>query len=258
MLTFKADGAGKGRIAVRGCQHESLGGFRTESPTASRRCKHLFYLKCVQEKWLCEKGDVRCAFLQGDLQKESGHSRIFAEPVPELAAAMHLPADHCAELLRCVYGLVDAPRAWHTRIKRDLAAIGWRVNSTEPSSWSLFDRHWRLCGLCCAHGDDFLIAGDRKSQTFLDSLDHAKQLYDWSEWESKDFLQTGTHVVQHQDFSFTLDQSHYCDTVTAIPLGRDRRSNMEKPLSKEELSQCRSVIGALLWYATQTRSSHSP
>ena len=63
---------------------------------------------------------------------------------------------------------------------------------------------------------------------------------------------TGAHVVQHKDFAFTPDQSHYCDTVTAIPLGRDRRSHMERPLTKEELSQCRSVIGALLWYATQT------
>ena len=78
---------------------------------------------------------MRAAFLQGDLQTESGHTRIFAEPVPELAAAMKLPQDHVVELLRCVYGLVDAPRAWHTRVKRDLDAAGRRVNCTEPSSW---------------------------------------------------------------------------------------------------------------------------
>ncbi len=184
---------------VRGCQHESLGGFRTESPTASRRCKHLFYLKCAQEKWLCEEGDVRAAFLQGDLQAKGDEHRIFAEPVPELAAAMGLPDDHCVELLRCERGLVDAPRAWHARVKRDLQAAGWRVNCTEPSSWSLFNKQGRLIGICCAHVDDFLMAGDRKSQEFLDAVRHVKGLYDWSEWESRDFTWTGTHVVQHAD-----------------------------------------------------------
>ncbi len=89
VLTFKSDGTGKGRIVVRGYQHESLGGFRTESPTASRRCKHLFYLKCAQEKWLCEEGDVRAAFLQGDLQAKGDEHRIFAEPVITRTGCRH-------------------------------------------------------------------------------------------------------------------------------------------------------------------------
>ena len=59
-------------------------------------------------------------------------------------------------------------------------------------------------------------------------------------------------MVQHADWTFTLDQSHYCETVEPVPLGRERRAQMERGLSKEELSQCRSVIGTLLWYATQT------
>ncbi len=195
---------------------------------------------------LCEKGDIRAAFLQCDLQAKGDEHRIFAEPVPELAAAMGLPDDHCVELLRCVCGLVDTPPAWHARAKRDLQATGWRVNCTEPSSWSLFNKQGRLIGICCAHVDDFLMAGDRKSQEFLDAVHHVKGLYDCSEWESRDFTQTGTHVVQHADWTFALDQSHYCDTIEPVPLGRERRAQMERGLSKEELSQCRSVIGALL------------
>ena len=42
VLTFKADGTGKGRIVVRGYQSPNLGCVRTEAPTASRRAKHLF------------------------------------------------------------------------------------------------------------------------------------------------------------------------------------------------------------------------
>ena len=51
ILTFKADGAGKGRIVVRGYQHESLGSVRTENPTASKRARQLFFTKLAPQKW---------------------------------------------------------------------------------------------------------------------------------------------------------------------------------------------------------------
>ena len=110
VLSFKADGTGKGRIVVRGYQHENLGGLRTEAPTASKRCKHLFLLKCAQQRWVVQKGDVRCAFLQGDVGNNAQADRVFCEPLPELAAAMGLTKDQVVELIRSVYGLVDGGR----------------------------------------------------------------------------------------------------------------------------------------------------
>ncbi len=43
ILTWKACGTGKGRIVVRGYQHEKLDSIRTESPTASKRARQLFF-----------------------------------------------------------------------------------------------------------------------------------------------------------------------------------------------------------------------
>ena len=111
VLTFKPDGTGKGRVVVRAYRHESLGSLLTEALTAWKRCKHLFVLKCVQQKWFVEKGDVRCAFLQGDVSNNTQADRVFYEPLPELAAAMGLTKDQVVELIRSVYGSVDAPRA---------------------------------------------------------------------------------------------------------------------------------------------------
>ena len=84
----------------RGYQHESLGSLRTEAPTASKRCKHQFQLKCAQQKWFVEKGDVRCAFLQGDVSNNAQADRVFCEPLPELAATMGLTKDQVVELIR--------------------------------------------------------------------------------------------------------------------------------------------------------------
>ncbi len=153
--------------------------------------------------------------------------RVFCEPLPELAAAMGLTKDQVVELIRSIYGLVDAPRAWWTRVMRDLEAAGWRANVCEPCSWSFFDGHGRLVGICCAHVDDFLLAGDEKSEDYLVAERHVKDLDEWSEWESRHFLQTGVRVTQHADFSFTLDQSHYASTIDVVQLGRERRLHLD-------------------------------
>ncbi len=51
---------------------------------------------------------------------------------------MGLTKDQVVELIRSVHGLVDAPRAWWTRVMRDLEAAGWRTNVCEPCLRSLF------------------------------------------------------------------------------------------------------------------------
>eukprot|EP00974_Lingulodinium_polyedra_P058476 5631547-Lingulodinium_polyedra.AAC.1 len=75
------------------------------------------------------KGDVKAAFLQGDLAEEAGS--VFVEPVPELAQATGLRAHECAKLVKSVYGLVEAPRRWWMRVGKDLEAAGWRRCKSE-------------------------------------------------------------------------------------------------------------------------------
>ncbi len=60
------------------------------------------------------------------------------------------------------------------------------------------------------------------SKDYVAARRHCKDLYEWSEWESRSFIQTGVRVTQHADYSFTLDQSHYAATIDVIALGRER------------------------------------
>ncbi len=72
------------------------------------------------------------------------------------------------------------------------------------------------------------------------------------------FIQNGVKITQHADHSFTPDQPHYVDTIGVIQLGHERRQHLERrlhldrTLTSAETSQIRSVIGGLLWNATQT------
>ena len=46
-------------------------------------------------------------------------------PVPELAQRLGLEHHQCARLLKAVYGLVNAFRAWWLRVKADVASLSF-------------------------------------------------------------------------------------------------------------------------------------
>ena len=90
----------------------------------------------------CHKEDVKCAFLQGDLEEENEdmgpadgaqlHEDVLCEPTPELARKLGLEHHQCARLLKAVYGLVNAPRRCYQRVSKDFESLGGVENETEP------------------------------------------------------------------------------------------------------------------------------
>eukprot|EP00959_Pyramimonas_sp_CCMP1952_P412318 8640269-Pyramimonas_sp.AAC.1 len=91
------------------------------------------------------KGDVKAAFLRGDLREEDRN--VLAEPVKELREAMRLEHHQCIKLKKSVYGLVNAPRRWWSRARKDMEKLGWVESITEPCLWYLRDKNDKLCGL---------------------------------------------------------------------------------------------------------------
>ena len=84
VLTVKGDGKAKARLVVLGFQEAGLAELRTESPTCSKRARHLLVQVAANNRWTLHKGDVRKAFLQGSRSIE--HRNVVCQPVPELAA----------------------------------------------------------------------------------------------------------------------------------------------------------------------------
>ena len=138
-VTIKDDGSLKARLVVQGFTDQRLGKIPASSPTASRGSCQIFLTLAASFGFQTHKGDVKCAFLQGDLDEqhvddaddddnfkiESARpvSDTFCEPVPELSRKLQLDHHQCIRLLEAVYGLVKAPRRWYHRVATDLRNI---------------------------------------------------------------------------------------------------------------------------------------
>ena len=70
VVTFKDDGSPVARLVVRGLTDPRLSKIPTSSPPASRRSCRIFLTLAASLGSQTHKGDVKCAFLQGDLDEQ--------------------------------------------------------------------------------------------------------------------------------------------------------------------------------------------
>ena len=116
VATFKDDGSLKARLVVQGFTDQRLGKIPTSSPTASPQSRQIFLTLAASLGFQTHKGDVKRAFLQGDMDEqrvdddddddnfkiESAQpvSDTFCEPVPELSQKLQLEHHQCIRLLK--------------------------------------------------------------------------------------------------------------------------------------------------------------
>ena len=109
--------AAKARLCAQ-ASHELLakqGLIKLDSPTVHRVGVMIFLQLTVNLGWLDNwfKGDVTTAFLQGQDRDVASRGRLFLEPPSKsLGTFEGLPHGALLEVIKSVYGLPDAPRAW--------------------------------------------------------------------------------------------------------------------------------------------------
>ena len=204
VVTFKDDGSLKARLVVQGFTDQRLGKIPTSSPTASRRSRQIFLTLAASLGFQTHKGDVKCAFLQGDLDEqhvddnddddcknESAQpvSDTFCEPVPELSRKLQLEHHQCVRLLKAVCGLGQ-------RSKKMVSSCCQRSSKHERRRISHgtllvdFPRRKRRHSCSVLYVDDFILACSDSpfGKHIFDSINN---LYEWGTWESRVFTQCG-------------------------------------------------------------------
>eukprot|EP00435_Cladocopium_sp_Y103_P014229 s1308_g3.t1 len=79
------------------------------------------------------------------------------------------------------------------------------------------------------------------------------QKFPFGSRKQKDFVFTGLHIKQSEDFSITVDQEQYVKDIHPISITRERRAQQEDVVNERERQSLRAVIGSLLYAAVNTR-----
>ena len=154
---------------------------------------------------------MKAAFLQGKTIDRD----VFIKPPPETGCKGYI-----WKLRTCVYGLADASRIWHLRVKEELPNLEMRISTYDPA---LFFWHCNehLQGVLAVHVDDFLFGGTELFKHTV--IDKIKEIFDIRLESESVFQYVGLRIEQHNNY-ITLDQIEYILKLSLITITAERRS----------------------------------
>eukprot|EP00971_Amphidinium_carterae_P018913 372341-Amphidinium_carterae.3 len=235
----------------------------------------------MNSHYVLQSWDIGSAFAQGlsfaELARSTGEQirsvqlEIDAGDV-ELIRAQEgfesfCPLTETLDLLKPVYGLKDAPRAWELRLRQLLTEGGLRPSMTDPHLYMLdiqdLPNNEKLkvsqalkagpaSGLvlaCTTHVDDIKITGLPGHVSAL--AKHLERSVGKLTIESTQFIHTGVSHEVRADGLYA-HQSHYVQQIQPAVLTHLKEQSAETPLSSTDRLTYLSLLGALSWLV-QTR-----
>ena len=240
----------KARLIIKGFQDPDLLHLKRDSPTLATQSRNMILALSAANNWRCFLGDIKTAFLNGD--KTEAQREIYAEPPEEVKRMLSMRPNELFRILKAVYGLLHAPRAWADKLASELQAQGWIQSRLEPCVWRLYDSEEVLCGLIGIHVDDILCCG--QGVVFEQKIANLKGSFPFGAWRSlaEGAIFCGCELKQREDGSIELNQERYGEGVCEIPITRNRKERPEDEATEEERKLFRAALGALSWRATQS------
>jgi hypothetical protein len=110
-------------------------------------------------------------------------------------------------------------------------------------------------GIILVEVEDLYEAGSERHRALTEKL---KQRFRFGKHDSLMTPAGGTfdgmRMVQHKDFSFHYSIKDYIlSRIREIPFTKDRKKEVDQPITGAEFSQLRALIGSVLWAARKCR-----
>ena len=229
----------RARLVARG--YEEVEFIQSDSPTMSKSSMRSILAVTALYEWKIETTDIKSAFLQGSLLDRD----VFLKPPKEAGQAGKLWL-----LRKALYGLNDASRKWHFRVREELLQRGCIQLDVEPAVFLKPSDNGHVEGIIGTHVDDFLHAG---SDTFQkEVMDPLNSEFKVGKNEAGNFSYTGFVITQTPD-CIVLDQGQYTDGIEIPKLDSQRMLLKNDPLNEEEKSMYRRLAGILNWVVRGSR-----
>ena len=195
----------KCRWVIKGYQDPDLDDLERQSPTLTADGLAVVLQLTASMCWTSQIADVEGAFLQGE-KLERRHGKIYARLPP--CGTPDMDQSSIVELVKCVYGLMDAPLRWWKSITTTLKMLGMKQSEMDPCVFYWF---WdsQLAGVVALHVDDMVISGNQHFKANV--TDKLRNKYPFKHWVEKEGSFLGRKLKQHGDFSITIDQKDYAN-----------------------------------------------
>lgn len=113
------------------------------APVARLESVRLLLALAACEGWALHHMDVKSAFLNGVLQEEL----VYVEQPPGFV--LRGQEHKVLHLVKALYGLRQAPRAWYSKLDESLLQLGFKRSASEHAVYLRRRRtspdHWSLC-----------------------------------------------------------------------------------------------------------------
>ena len=228
----------KARYVLRGFEEEEH--FRTDSPTCLRETLRLALALFPTKQWRINSIDFKTAFLQGKpIDRE-----IYVKPPREVNT------NKIWKLKKTAYGLKDAPREWYLRLKGQIIDLGCSM-STIDSGLFFMHKEDILIGLLLVFVDDLLWGGNEHFEFAV--INELKKIFRVGCEQSRAFKYIGINLKQNEDYTISLDQVAYINSISTIPVTEERLHKKAEQITSSERKQLRSAVGKLNWVSSTSR-----
>eukprot|EP00435_Cladocopium_sp_Y103_P048969 s935_g14.t1 len=238
----------KARLVVLGYEDPLIHEIPRDSPTMTKLTRMFILQTAASRRWSIESFDIRTAFLRGS---ETSARVLGLEPPQEMRDRMKLKPQEILQLLKGAYGRVDAPYLWFQELKAGLENVGFVSSPFDPCAFLLPHPVTKKTeGLLGVHVDDGLCCG---SAYFQEKLREVAKRFPFGSHKKHQFTFTGLRIHQQEDYSIHVEQTQYIKDIHPISLTRERRAQLESPVTEAERQSLRAVIGSLQYAAVNTR-----
>ena len=258
--TNKLEVAAKARLTAQGQREKAAmdGLVKLDSPTAQRVSFFVMLQITVSRGWARNTAvaDIKCAFLQGKGREEQGFTTKLYLRQPRSKGLPGLTLGQLLEVLKSVYGLPDAARAWFDALVEVLVALGFRQNRLDIAFLSFVGKAGDLIMMVLLHVDDCLCAHDGSDEA-KSVLEQLQARFPFGSWQRIDEAPDGVPYtgrrlrLEGEEIRVSMPD-FISGRMSMIQVKRDGREP-QAPATPLEKCEYLSSVGNIHWVTSQYR-----
>jgi len=225
----------------------------------------MIFLQVVASlKWLdsLAAGDISAAFLQGRdrSSRDASLPPLYMEQ-PRGRPLPGLQPGQLIQVIKGVFGLPDAPRAWWEEFSSTIRSYGLVSTKLDPAFFVYRGQDGAPKLLLIVHVDDILVAHDGSDESRR-LQDRIRTRYPFGDWKVAIEHPGGVsycgrtvevRTVAGIQEAYVQQRPFIESRLETIELTPARAKELEQPVTAVERSEFKSVLGSLQWVVSMTR-----